>query len=347
MQMDTMSLKEAITAELEEMARLDKRIVAVTSDARGSSSLTAYTKALPEQFVECGIAEQDEVGIAAGLASVGKHSYVFAPACFLSARSLEQVKVDVAYSRQNVKIVGVSGGVSYGALGASHHSLHDIAVMRSLPGLAVILPSDAAQAQAMLHDVEERGIGAYIRVGKAKLPTIYGKGGLAADFCTEIVSGNDSTHTTAMYQDGGFAPARKKPFTFGKANILRDGLDITIIATGECTCHAVMAADALKEKGVAARMLDMPCLKPFDSEAVAQAASETKCIVTVEEHSINGGLGAAVAQAVCASSHPVRVKCLGFPDEHTVAGTQAEVFKHYGLDAAGIEKACVEFIKEQ
>lgn len=320
MQMDTMSLKEAITAELEEMARLDKKIVAVTSDARGSSSLTAYTKALPEQFVECGIAEQDEVGIAAGLASVGKHSYVFAPACFLSARSLEQVKVDVAYSRQNVKIVGVSGGVSYGALGASHHSLHDIAVMRALPGLAVILPSDAAQAQAMLHDVEERGIGAYIRVGKAKLPTIYGKGGLAADVA---------------------------PFTFGKANVLRDGLDITIIATGECTCHAVMAADSLIEKGVAARVLDMPCLKPFDSEAVAQAASETRCIVTAEEHSVNGGLGAAAAQAVCASSHPVRVKCLGFPDEHTIAGTQAEVFKHYGLDAAGIEKACVEFIKEQ
>lgn len=320
MQMDTQSLKEAITAELEVMARADKRIVAVTSDARGSSSLTPYTKALPGQFVECGIAEQDEVGIAAGLASVGKHSYVFAPACFLSARSLEQVKVDVAYSRQNVKIVGVSGGVSYGALGASHHSTHDIAVMRALPDLSVILPSDAAQAVAMLHYIEDNCITTYIRVGKAKLPTIYGDGGLAA----------------------GIAP-----FTYGKANILRDGNDIAIIACGEVTCHAVMAADALKAKGVAARVLDIPCLKPFDCDAVAKAAAQVKCIVTVEEHSVNGGLGATVAQAVCASSHPVRVKCLGLPDEHTIAGTQDEVFKHYGLDAAGIERVALAFLEEQ
>ncbi|MCR5289655.1 MAG: hypothetical protein K6E51_06655 [Treponema sp.] len=303
--MEPISVKEAITAELQALAVHDQRIVAVTSDARGSASLSNYVKALPKQFVECGIAEQDEVGIAAGLAAVGKHPYIFAPACFLSARSLEQVKVDIAYSRQNVKIVGVSGGISYGALGSSHHSTHDIAVMRAIPDLAVVLPSDGVQAVAMLHDLEKRNIPVYIRTGKAKLPILY-------------------TEETEC-----------QPFVFGKAGMIRKGSDITVIACGECVCQAVVASDALKKEGISVRVLDMATLKPFDTDAVVQAAKETGHIITVEEHNINGGLGAAVCQAVCAT-YPIPVTCLALPDEHVVAGNSSEVFAYYGLDASGI-----------
>jgi transketolase len=309
------SCREAMTDTLLELARKNKDIVAVTSDARGSCSLEKYSKALPGQFIECGIAEQDEIGIAAGLAAVGKHPYVFAPACFLSARSLEQIKVDVAYSHQNVKIFGVSGGISYGALGASHHSTHDIAVMRAFPDLAVILPCDAVQTEAMLRAVEERAGAVYIRAGRAKVPAVY-----------------DTANGVSC-----------SPFVFGKANIIREGTDLTIIACGELVYAAMKAADKLKEKNIHARVLDMHTLKPLDTGAVIQAARETGAIITVEEHSINGGLGAAVSQAVCEVC-PVPVHTMALPDEYIVAGGSADVFRQYGLTAGGIAEAAEKII---
>jgi len=221
--------------------------------------------------------------------------------------------VDVAYSRQNVKIFGVSGGVSYGALGASHHSLHDIAVFRSIPDISVILPCDASQTKAMLLALEQTDAPAYIRAGRGGVPAVY---------------------------DGD------APFTLGKANLLREGTDLTIIACGETVYHAQQAAALLEQDGVSVRVLDMHTLKPLDEEAVIAAAKETGRILTVEEHNVNGGLGASVAQ-IAAANHPIRVVCLAFPDETLVSGTSEELFAHYGLNQAGIYKAAKHLLTLQ
>jgi len=310
---EKMSCREMFTKTLAELARQDTRILAITSDARGSCSLTAFAEEFPEQFVETGIAEQNEIGIAAGLATVGKRPYVCAPACFLSARSLEQIKVDVAYSNQNVKIFGVSGGVSYGALGSSHHSLHDVAVFRAIPDINIFLPCDAFQARAMLFALEKTDTPAYIRVGRNPVPFVY---------------------------------EENAPFTIGKGNILREGNDLTLIATGETVWHTLKAGEMLAEKGIYARVIDIHTLKPFDETIVIQAAQETGLILTVEEHNINGGLGGAVAQ--CLARHcPVRVSSIAIPDEFAVAGRSEDVFRHYGLDEKGIFDTATEMLQEK
>lgn len=304
--------RKAFTDTLLELARTDKEIVAVTTDARGSVTLGDFAKELPAQFVECGIAEQNAVGISAGLAHSGKKAYVCGPACFYVARSLEQVKVDVAYNRINVKILGVSGGVAYGALGATHHSLHDIAVLRTFPGMNVVLPCDARQTRKLVKMLVENNEPVYIRVGRAAVPDVYG---------------NDDF-----------------PFEFGKANMLIDGTDLTIIATGETVYHACQAALRLKEQGVSARVLDMAFIKPLDTEAILKAARETGRIITVEEHSRYGGLGGAVVETL--AENPVPVKILGIPDEDVVHGTSPEIFAHYGLNADGIVRAATEFLNK-
>lgn len=309
--MSDIACKEAIAEVLSELVEKDPRIMVLCSDSRGSSGFTAFAEEHPENFVECGIAEQDEVGIAAGLAAVGLHPYVAAPACFLSARSLEQVKVDVAYSHMNVKIFGVSGGISYGALGASHHSTHDIAVMRCFPDLEVYLPSDANQMKAIVRAVEKTEKPCYIRSGRGKVPQVY------------------------QSEEGAF--------TYGRMNTLSEGSDITIISCGELTIQALRASRALKEEGISCRVLDSPSLKPFDSEAVVKAARETGLILTVEEHVVLGGLGAAVSQTVTEKC-PVRVCSLGLPDEYLPGGTSAELFALYGLSAAGITRKVKELL---
>jgi transketolase len=310
------SCREAFTRTLLELAQKNPAIIAVSSDARGSCSLNAYVEALPDQFVEIGIAEQDEIGISAGLAAVGKHPYVCAPACFLSSRALEQIKVDVAYSHQNVKIFGVSGGVSYGALGASHHTLHDIATLRCFPDLAIVIPCDAVQTAQMLKTVEGMDQAVYIRVGREKIPVVY---------------------------DGSVSC---QPFVYGKANTLRPGNDLTIVACGELVYHALKAADLLLAQGIGARVLDMATLKPFDREAIEKAARETGAILTVEEHSVNGGLGATVAQIV-GQCCPVPVSTLAFPDEYLITGTSQELFGYYGLDEKGIKDSALQLLQRK
>jgi len=298
--------RRSFTDTLLELAREDQEIVAVTSDASGSATLTDFAKALPEQFVEVGIAEQNAVGISAGMASTGKKVFIFGPACFYVARALEQVKVDMAYSQMPVKILGVSGGVAYSQLGATHHSLHDIAVLRTFPGMEVYLPCDVRQTRRLVKLLVNRPKPAYIRVGRNAVPDVYE---------------ND---------DFDFIP--------GKANMLMDGTDLTLIGTGETVAHCVEAARMLLGHGIHARVLDMHTLKPFDSEAVIAAARETGGIVTAEEHSIYGGLGAAVAE-VTAQHCPVRMKILGVPDENVIHASPQEVFNHYGFDYEGIYKA--------
>jgi len=301
--------RKAFTETLLDLAQKDRDIVAVTTDARGSVTLGDFAKELPEQFVECGIAEQDAVGISAGLAHCGKKVFCCGPACFYVARSLEQVKVDMAYSGNPVKLLGVSGGVAYGALGATHHSLHDIAVLRCFPGMNVVLPPDAAATEKLVRFLVDFPEPVYVRVGRGAVPDVY---------------------------DGDFS------FEIGRANMLADGKDITIIGAGETVWHAVKAGEALKEKGISARVLDMSWIKPFDSEAIKKAARDTGRILTVEEHSRFGGLGAMVAETL--SENPVPLRILGIPDENVIHGTNTQIFHHYGLDAEGIEKAATDFL---
>ncbi len=304
--------RKSFTDTLLALAKEDKNIICVTSDARGSVTLDSFANELPEQFVECGIAEQDAVGISAGLAHSGKKVFVCGPACFYVARSLEQVKVDLAYSKNPVKVLGVSGGVAYGALGATHHSLHDIAVLRTFPGMNVVLPCDARQTAKLVKLLVDYPEPVYVRVGRAAVPDVYE---------------NDDFD-----------------FRLGKANMLLDGHDLTIIAAGETVYHAYHAGLQLKEEGINARVLDMSSIKPCDTEAVRKAATETGRIITVEEHSRFGGLGAMVAEII--SENPVPVKILGIPDEDVIHGTNTEIFHHYGLDAEGIVKAAKDFVKK-
>ncbi len=312
----TMACREAYSATLLELAKEDPNIIVISSDARGSCSLNTFVKTLPDQYVEIGIAEQNEIGVAAGLSVVGKKPYVCAPACFLTARSLEQIKVDVAYSHQNVKILGVSGGVSYGALGSSHHTLHDIAALRCIPDLALIIPSDAVQTAAALRTVAQTKDAVFFRIGREKVPVVY----------TEELG--------------------IEPFVFGKANTLKEGSDLTLVACGELVYHALEAEKLLKGQGIEARVLDISTLKPFDEEAIIKAARETGAIVTVEEHSVNGGLGATVCQIVCAN-HPVPVVTLGLPDEYLATGTSLELFGEYGLDAKGIAESARKLLQRK
>ncbi len=305
--------RRSFTDTLLEMAQNDKDIIAVTSDASGSATLTDFAKALPEQFVEVGIAEQNAVGVSAGLASAGKKVFIFGPACFYVARSLEQVKVDMAYSQMPVKILGVSGGVAYSQLGATHHSLHDIAVLRTFPGMEVYLPCDVRQTRKLCQALVNHPKPAYIRVGRNAVPDVY--------------------------TDDDFT------FELGKANMLMDGDDITLIGTGETVVHCLEAGKMLREKGINARVLDIHSLKPFDKEAVLKAARETKCILTAEEHSVYGGLGAAVAE-VTAQECPVKMRILGVPDENVIHASPLEVFHHYGFDYEGIYAAALQLLEK-
>ncbi|MDI3473417.1 MAG: transketolase [Thermotogaceae bacterium] len=299
------AIRRAIGEKIIELAKDDKNIVIVTSDARGSAAISEFFEIFPERSIEVGIAEQSAVGVAAGLALSGKKPFVFGPACFYSARSLEQIKNDVAYTNANVKIVAVSGGVSYGPLGSTHHSLHDIAVMRSISNLHVILPSDAIEAIALLEKLLSDSTPTYMRVGR---------------------------NPVLVFHD---QDEQKKIFEIGKAINLKKGNDLSIIATGEIVWNVMEASKMLENEGIEARVIELHTVKPLDEEEVYKAAKETGLIVTVEEHNIFGGLGGAIAEFV-SQNIPVPVKILGIPDEYPVTGKQEEVLKHYGLDSKGI-----------
>lgn len=310
--MEKIACKQMICQTLMHAAREDKSIVALCSDSRGSGSFTAFAQAYPEQFVETGIAEQNLVSIAAGLARCGKKAYAVSPACFLSTRSYEQCKVDVAYSNTNVKLIGISGGVSYGALGMSHHSAQDIAAMCAIPNMRVYLPSDHLQTEALTKALLQDTLPAYIRVGRNPVAPIYQEG--------------------------------QVPFQLNRATWLREGRDLAIIACGEMVHRALEAAALLQQDGIDATVLDMYCLKPLDQEAVIQAAARTRALLTVEEHAPYGGLGALVAQVVCQNT-PRRVQSLSLPDAPVIAGSSDEVFDHYGLNPQGIAAKARELLR--
>ncbi len=301
--------RQAICEVLMEKAKKDKDIVVLCSDSRGSASLKPFAEAYPEQFVEVGIAEQNLVSISAGLAKCGKKPFAASPACFLSTRSYEQAKVDCAYSNTNVTLIGISGGISYGALGMSHHSAQDIAAMSAIPNMRVYLPSDRFQTAKLIEALLEDEKPAYVRVGRNAAEDIYSE--------------------------------EECPFEMDKATVLSEGNDVAIIVCGEMVKPAADAAAALKEQGIGASVLDMYCVKPLDKEAVKKAAQNAKVVVTLEEHAPFGGLGSMVSQAVSAEC-PRRVINLALPDAPVITGESKEVFDYYGLNAEGIVKAVKE-----
>lgn len=300
--------RQVICDTLLKAAQKDRDIVVVCSDSRGSASLGPFAERYPEQFVEMGIAEQNLVTVSAGLASCGKKVFAASPASFLAARSYEQAKVDVAYSEVNVTLMGISGGVSYGALGMTHHSCQDIAAMAALPGMRVYFPSDRFQTAKLIEALLEDEKPAYVRVSRSATEDVYDE---------------------------------KIEFVLNRAGVLARGKDAVIIACGEMVPYAAEAARLLEAQGIAAGVVDMYCLKPLDQETLLSQARDARLLVTVEEHSVFGGLGSLVSQVIC-RENPMRVLQLALPDEHLVGGTNREIFRHYGLDGEGIARAVKE-----
>jgi len=302
---------EEFAATMLTLAQQDRNVVVVTSDSRGSGRLVSFADALPEQLIEVGIAEQNLVGIAAGLAAAGKKAFAVSPACFLTARALEQIKNDVCYSDVSAKIVGISAGVSYGALGSTHHSLHDLAALRAIHNISIVVPADNFETRQAVRAAAKERRPIYLRFGKAPIYNLHG----------------NNTH-----------------FELGKAITLRDGPEAAFIATGETVIHALLAAGQLAEIGLNCRVVSMHTVKPLDTEAVIRAGHDCKAVITVEEHSVHGGIGEGCAAVLMQAGITVPFRIVGLPDEDTVTGSQADIFRHYGLTMEGLARTAWDLL---
>jgi transketolase len=300
--------RDAFAQALEDVALHDPRICAVVNDSVGSSKVGDFAKRFPERLINVGIAEQTMVGLAAGLANAGKIPFVCAASCFLTGRALEQIKADVAYSDANVKLCGMSPGMAYGELGPTHHSIEDLAWTRAIANLTVIVPADPVETDQALRVVAETYGPVFLRVSRMPVPVIH----------------------DAQYR-----------FAIGRAVQLRPGRDVTLIANGTMVSRALEAADLLVDAGVDARVLNMSTVRPIDRDAIVAAASETGRIVTVEEHSVYGGLGSAVAEVVC-TTVPVPMRILGVPGVFAPTGSVTWLLEHFNLTAHGICAAALE-----
>ncbi|ODN70696.1 transketolase family protein [Methylobrevis pamukkalensis] len=296
----------AFAETLIELARTDPRIVAICNDSVGSSNLNAFRDAFPDRLINVGIAEQNMVGVAAGLANGGFVPFVCAAAPFLTGRATEQIKADVAYNGYHVVLCGMSPGMAYGELGPTHHSIEDLSWMRAITGLPIVVPADPEQTSAAVRWAVESGGPSYLRIGRTKVPSV----------------------------------SKADAFAIGRADVLRDGTDVTLIATGVMVSRALEAADDLAGKGISARVLNIATIRPLDEDAILAAARETGAIVTVEEAMVEGGLGAAVA-AVVVRHHPVPMRILGVPG-FAPTGSAEFLLEHFGLDRAGIVGAALE-----
>ena len=302
--------RDAFSKTLEALASQDARVCAIVNDSLSSTKLKDFKAKFPERFINVGIAEQNMVGVGSGLANGGMVPYVCGASCFLTARAMEQVKVDMAYSNSNVKLCGMSSGMAYGQLGATHHSIEDLAWTRVLPNLSVVVPADPEEtAQVMRYSLEHIGP-MFLRISRIPVRAVHPEG----------------------YK-----------FTLGKAALLREGDDITLVANGVMVSRALDAADALAARGISARVLNMSCMKPFDSDAILNAAKATRGIVTVEEAQTTGGLGGAVAE-VLAVHHPAPMRILGVPGVFAPTGSAEFLLEYFGLTAEGIESAALNLL---
>lgn len=295
-----------------QLACADRNIVVLTSDSRGSGKLRPFGQRLPEQIVEVGVAEQNLVAVAAGLAAAGKKVFAVSPACFLTARALEQIKNDVCYSDWPVRLIGISAGVSYGPLGSTHHSLHDIAALRAIHNCTIIVPADNIETEQLIRASLPMTHPVYIRFGREPVPNVHRPG-------TKI--------------------------SMGKAVTVKDGTDLAFIATGQTVACALKAAILLEEKGICAKVISMHTIKPLDTDTLIDTAKRCKAIITVEEHSCAGGLGEACAGFLMQAGIKTLFRIVGLPDEHTVTGTQMEIFEHYGISGVGLAHTAIELLK--
>ena len=298
------------------LARLAKErddVVVLDADLAGSTKTSEFKKVAPERFVEVGIAEQDMIGVASGLAASGKTVFASTFAVFATGRCWEQIRLAVAYPKQNVKIVSTHCGISVGEDGASHQALKDIAIMRAIPNMVVISPADAHQAYAATMAIAEERGPCYMRLGRADFPLIY--------------------------------PEDVK-FEIGKADILREGSDVTLIGTGQMVSYCLDAAKALSEEGISAEVINISTIKPLDADAVIGSVKKTGCAVTAEEHSIIGGLGSAVAEAI-SESCPVPLVRVGTKDTFGESGKAEMLMEKYGLTAKDIVKAAKDSISKK
>jgi len=301
--------RDAYVRALEELAEADDRIVAVVNDSVGSSKLGKFRDRFPDRLVNVGIAEQNMVGVGAGLANGGKIPFVSGAACFLTARAMEQIKVDCAYSQQNVKLCGISSGVAYGELGATHHSIEDVAWLRAIDKLTVIVPSDPWETAEAIRAAAAHDGPVFIRISRMPVPAI--------------------------------ERPRGASFAIGRAEMLREGRDVAIVTNGTLVYRALDAAQELADAGIDASVINMATVSPLDHDAIAAAAA-TGAIVTAEEGRTVGGLGGAIAEQ-CALHHPVPMKILGFPG-FAPTGSAAWLMEHVGLTAAGIASAAREVV---
>lgn len=296
------------------LGRQDRDVLVVTSDSRGSGKLVPFGQTLPDQIVEVGIAEQNLVGVSAGLASTGKKVFAVSPACFLTTRALEQIKNDVAYSDNPVSVIGISAGVSYGTLGSTHHSLHDFAALRAINNIDIVAPADNFETREAIKAAANYPHPVYIRFGKRPMYDLH-----RPDTVFEV----------------------------GKAITLKEGSDVTIVATGEPVYPALVAGQSLEKEGVSCRVISMHTIKPLDKEVLLKAGGDTKAIITVEEHSVYGGLGSACAEVLMEAGVSVPFKIVGIPDEYTVTGSQVDIFAHYGITPEGLADTALKLLQSE
>jgi transketolase len=305
--------RDAFTSTLEDLGAKDERVVVVVNDSVGSSKVGGFKKKFPEHLINVGIAEQNMVGVGAGLANAGMIPFVCAAACFLTGRALEQIKADVAYSNTNVKLVGISSGMAYGALGPTHHSIEDFAWTRTIANMTVMAPADPIETEQAVRIAAEMTGPMFLRLSRMGVPNVHDE---------------------------------KYKLQIGKAAKLREGTDVTLIANGVMVSRALEAADLLAKVGIKARVLNMATVRPIDKEAIISAAHDTGAIVTAEEHTIHGGLGSAVAEVVVENA-PVKMRILGVPGVFAPTGEAPWLLEHFGLTAQGIHDAAKELLAKK
>jgi transketolase len=305
--------RDAFVATLERLGEADRNVVAVCNDSVGSSKLNGFRDRWPDRLINVGIAEQNMIGVGAGLANGGKIPFVCGAACFLTGRALEQIKADVAYSDTNVKLVGISSGMAYGELGPTHHSTEDFAWVRAIPNVPIIAPADRIETAAAVEWAKSHVGPCFLRLSRVGVPDLLPEGHV---------------------------------FELGKANLLRDGSDVTLIANGTLTHRAMAAAAILAQRGISARVLNMATVRPIDSAAIVAAAQETGAILTCEEHTIFGGLGSAVAEVVVDEA-PVPMKRLGVPGIFPPTGSANFLLDRFGMSPEGIADSAEALIRRK
>ena len=305
------STREAYGLALIALAEADERIVAITADVPESVRMGAFRERWPERFFNFGVAEQNMMAAAAGLAREGKIPFVSVYAIFAALRAAEQARTDIAYPNLPVRICVTHAGISLGQGGPTHHSIEDLAIYRSFPNMTVIVPADAVEAAMVMRATKDIAGPLYMRLSRAVEATVYEK----------------------IFD-----------FRVGEGQLIREGHHLAVIACGACVGFALQAAELLSREGIQISVIDMATLKPIDRQAIIQAAEQNQAILTVEEHTLNGGLGSAVAEVLAEAGLGIRFQRLGIPDVFTLAAPYEELLAYYGLDAQGIAQAARELI---